>query len=267
MDVAWVWIAVWVAADPSAVSAVDGYDDEPPMVEADTGQLEPSELPEPLEPSELPEPSESSFEGPFASLGAGLSGCGLGCSDLYVGGIARLEAGYRWPHVALGVSFSLGGGDLGRPDLPVAFEDVKVRGSLRYVHAAPFVQVHFVDSGPVDPWIAVGLGVHRLMREFVASQDEVGARLRTWENAGGLRLGVGAPFAVGPRVMVGPRFDYVFPIQGQLCQTLDGEPTSEAGRCIGWNDALDGVGGEARRALRRGRARPWSVALEIRFLF
>ena len=241
---------------PSPETA-DAYDDEPAVALGRTEQVR---------PTVAPTPGVTRRRGGFLSFSGGISNCGVGCSDVAMGGLARFEAGYRWPHVALGASFSMGGADLGTSRGLDGYADARVRTSLRYAYFGPFAQLHFVESGSVDPYVAVGLGYHRLTRAQDVLVDPETIDINPWDESAGVRLGAGAPLFLGERVSLGPRFDYVFPVDGRLCQTVDGQGEDGDG-CTAWSEGLDGLDGDTRRALRRARPRPWSLALEIRVQF
>lgn len=290
MVLRWAWVVASLlraGSDP-----VDAYDDEPPVYEApespatetrseapvSDGRPSDPATPAPASPEEASALSEPKFPGErrvageggrrggFLSLSGGISNCGVGCSDVSMGGLARFEAGFRWPHVALGASVSLGGADLGSSDDLIGFEGLPAQSSLRYAYFGPFAQFHFVASGPIDPYIAFGLGYHRLTRAHDVADGPETIDVNTWDEAAGVRIGGGVPLFLGKRVSLGPRFDYVFPIGGRLCQTVDGR-SEEGGACTSWSDGLDGLDGETRRTLRRIRPQPWSLTLEIRAQF
>lgn len=207
--------------------------------------------------------------GGFIAVSVGISNCGSGCPELTLGGAGRMEGGYRWPHIAVGASVSFGGGqydtvESDEEDIVTSFD---ADGSLRYLHFGPFVQAHFVSTGQVDPFVALGFGYHRLTDVYEARIDQTPFAVRYWESSLGVRVGAGAPIFVGERVTLGPRFDYVFPLGGQQCSTVDGMPVEAEPECVKWSDSLDDRNDVDRRLIRRSRLRPWSLALELRVAF
>lgn len=164
---------------------------------------------------------------------------------------------------------SLGGGqyDTAESDEEDIVTSLDADGSLRYFHFGPFVQAHFVSAGLVDPFVVLGLGYHRLTDAYEARLGQTPFAVRNWESSLGVRVGTGVPIFVGEHVALGPRFDYVFPVGGQRCSTVDGVPVEGEPECADWSDRLDGRNAVDRRLIRRSRLRPWSLALELRVVF
>lgn len=187
------------------------------------------------------------------TLGAGITHCAQDlCTPIPMGGLGRLELGYRLTRVAF-VATVTGGG--GRTDDPDAQET-----SIRMLDAAAGVLLLPVRQGPVDPFVGASLGYSSTSRVFGDSSSID----RQFTKRGALRLSGGLLWYVAPRLALGPRVDVQLPFAGEWCTRNAndrGEDFCESIR----KDIIDmDQGKQAQRSVRRAFPRPWAVTLDLR---
>lgn len=208
---------------------------------------------------EPPEPASEGFRrrGFLITLGVGLTHCAQDfCSPIRMGGLGRLELGYRLTRLAL-VATVTGGG--GRADDPESDEQ-----SIRTLDAAAGVLLLPVRQGPVDPFMGATLGyarTSRVYREDAFNERQIGKR-------GALRLSGGILWHVTSRLALGPRFDVRLPFAGNWCTVPDADNGGMA-QCQSIRDELIRVddsdkSAERKRSDRRAFPRPWALTFDLR---
>lgn len=177
------------------------------------------------------------------------------CDAIPMGGIGRLDLGYRGGFYSLWITVDGGGGRL---DVP-SFEDdagpvTGVRGSLTFMQAGVGVAFHPVDLGRVDPYLGLSLGYSRVEERFRSDQRSYDLVFRR----GGLAPNVGFDVYLTRRVALGPRADVVFPFAGSRCIREQGQE-----ECLNTVDIVDTDEAALARARRRTFPRPWSATVQV----
>ncbi len=186
----------------------------------------------------------------------GLVHCAQGlCDSIPMGGMARLDVGYRAGFYSLWATIDGGGGRL---DIP-AFEDgdglvTRIYGDLTFMQVGVGVAIHPVDLGRVDPYVGLGIGYSRANQRFRSDQRNFDLLYRR----GGVMPQVGIDVYVARRVAVGPRADIVLPFAGSQCVRQSG--TEE---CLNTVDIVDADDAAIARARRRTFPRPWSATFQV----
>ncbi len=187
---------------------------------------------------------------------SGLMHCGQPvCDGIPLGGLARLDAGYRAGFYSLWVTVDGGGGRL---DIP-PFEDedglvTSIHGDLTFLYAAVGASVHPVDLGRVDPYVGASIGYSRVLQRFRSDQRSFDLLYRR----GGVTPSFGFDVYLVRRVSMGPRADILFPFAGSQCIRRDGQE-----ECLNTADIVDADDSAVTRARRRTFPRPWSVSLQV----
>lgn len=177
------------------------------------------------------------------------------CSDIPMGGMGRLDVGYRSGFYSLWLTVDGGGGRL---DLP-PFEDADglvtgIRGGLTFFQAGVGAALHPVDLGRVDPHIGVAFGYSRIEQRFRSDQRSFELRYQR----GAVMPSVGIDVYIARRVAIGPRADLVVPFGGSQC--LRQGRTEE---CLNTADIVDADDAAIARARRRTFPRPWSATVQV----
>ncbi len=177
------------------------------------------------------------------------------CDGIPLGGLARLDVGYRAGFYSLWATVDGGGGRL---DVP-PFEDdagsvTAIHGDLTFLYAGVGASVHPVDLGRVDPYLGLSLGYSRVQQRFRSDQRSFDLLYRR----GGASPSFGFDVYLTRRVSMGPRTDVVFPFGGNQCVRQDGQQ-----ECLNTVDVIDSDDTAVTRARRRTLPRPWSVTLQV----
>lgn len=186
----------------------------------------------------------------------GLTHCGQRlCDSIPMGGMARLDVGYRAGFYSLWVTVDGGGGRL---DV-ASFEDDDglvsgIHGSLTFMQTGVGFSLHPVDLGRVDPHIGLGLGYSRVEQRFRADQRSYDLVYRR----GGVMPSFGLDVYLTRRVALGPRADVVFPFAGSRCLRASGQE-----ECLNTVDIVDSDEAAVARARRRTFPRPWSASVQV----
>lgn len=181
------------------------------------------------------------------------------CDSIPMGGVGRLDVGYRLGLFTLMATVHGGGGRLDIPDFENADEPItNARGGLTFLFAGVAGLLHPVTYGRFDPWLGVGFGYSRIRQRLVADQ----ATLETTFGRGAVELGTGLDIYVARRVAFGPRFDATIPFGGSVCTSTDG-----IGECFNIVDVVDSDTAAIARQRRRAFPRPWSVTMNATIYF
>ncbi|MCX4242550.1 hypothetical protein [Paraliomyxa miuraensis] len=215
----------------------------------------------PSAPSDVASPADE-FErrGFFITLGAGLTHCAQDfCSAIPMGGLGRLELGYRLTRLALVATVTGGGG--------LTNDDDAAETSIRTLDAAAGLLLLPVREGPVDPFIGASLGYARTVRVL----DEASSTDRQYSSRGALRLSGGILWHVTRRAALGPRFDVQMPFAGKWCTRFDSDFDPEP-QCPSIREDIIVVddpdkSNESKRSDRRAFPRPWALTLDLRIAF
>lgn len=208
-------------------------------------------------------------KGGFASIGVGAGHCAAGCSEVPATFAGRFELGYRWGYVALGMSLMYGGGtyktdESGDSDLYATFN---ADGSVRFLDVSPFVRLLFAPTGPFDPFVQLGFGLHRFADKSEIKVTDADLTLDYSLRSAGISLGAGVPIFVSRNVTIGPRFDKMIGFGGVECISIEGQPLEGRDRCEKRTEITQSYNNVDRRWLRLTRPRPWVVSVEARFTF
>ncbi len=190
--------------------------------------------------------------------GAGLVQCGQDlCDSIPMGGLARLDIGYRIGLYSIYATIDGGGGVL---DLPEFDDDegavTNIGGGLSFLYVGAGMAVHPVDLGRVDPFVGVTLGYSRVEQRFRSDERSID----TLYSRGAVAPSMGLEVYVTNRIAIGPRFDVVLPFGGSLCQRSDGLQ-----ECVNTVDIVDSDTPAIARQRRRDFPRPWSTTLQVTF--
>lgn len=280
------------AAEPApeaAEPAPEAVEPAPEAVEPAPEAVEPEPEPEPVAPPlhtfdpmdsprspapatddelpeyDRPEPEEPFLRrGSFVTMGVGLTHCAQDlCTPIPMGGLARLELGYRLGRVAFVGTVTGGGGTTDDPDTDEA--------SIRMLDIAAGALLLPVREGRVDPFLGATLGYASTIRVFKPSMS---SNDRQYTKRGALRLSGGILWHVGRRVSLGPRVDWQLPFAGEWCTRFDPEDAFPPGstsddQCVSIREDIIGVDedevpNEEKRRARRAFPRPWALTLDLR---
>ncbi|MEM6292860.1 MAG: hypothetical protein AAGA54_16415 [Myxococcota bacterium] len=221
----------------------------------DEGQPEPRANTPPPPPPPAPWPGWRR-RGLMLRASTGLMHCAQEvCNGIPMGGMARLDAGYRIGLISIWLTVDGGGGLLDIPE----FEDedglvTGIRGGLSFFYAGAGMALHPMDLGRVDPFVGVSLGFSRVEQRFRSDQRNFDLLY----TRGGVTPSGGLDVYVAPRVAVGPRVDVVLPFGGSQCVEQDGQQD-----CVNTVDIVDTEEAAVARARRRTFPRPWSASVQV----
>ena len=194
--------------------------------------------------------------GPFVTVGVGLTHCAQDyCTTIPMGGLGRLELGWRIERIAF-VATVTGGG--GRAD-----DEDSNEQAIHVLDVAAGLLLLPVREGPVDPFVGASLGYATtigVLREDSSTTRQVAKR-------GAVRLSGGILWHATRRIALGPRFDAQLPFAGEWCthyRDAQLEPFCQSIRediIAVDDDSRDEV---ARRRIRRAFPRPWALTLDLR---
>lgn len=250
----------------------------PEPTPTETAAPQPSPPPPPAEDIEAapitrkdePESTETAYNrrGTFFSAAIGVGHCGATCAEIAAAGFGRLEAGYRFGHLAIGASGGLGISkvETSASDSDDAYGTADASGSMRFGHFAAIMQFFPATTSRFDPYVQVGFGFHRY-RDKGSVRD---GPIDTYDlkvNAPGVLLGAGVPLFLNERTALGLRFDKTIPFAGKICVEIDGMAPPDQSKCEAWSKLTSDANAIDRRYFRLDRERPWSVSLEIRTTF
>ncbi len=177
------------------------------------------------------------------------------CSDIPMGGMGRLDVGYRAGFYSLWLTADGGGGRL---DL-APFEDddgpvTGIRGGLTFFQTGVGAALHPVDLGRVDPHLGLAFGFSRVEQRFRSDQRD----FELVDRRGAVMPSLGIDVYLARRVAVGPRADLVVPFGGSRCVRQGN--TQE---CLSTADIVDADDTATARARRRTFPRPWSATVQV----
>ncbi len=223
-----------------------------------------------------PPPPESTTElavdEPFAragltvAAGAGVWSCASAeCALFPLGGLGQLQFGYRHRYISVMGQLSYGGGAVEVP--PVEEEGFTIAGldgDVRRLDVGLGVQFFPVTQGRWDPFVGVGLG-YVSHRTRLSTEGEDGTLLLS-NSTGGFTVSGGLPIYVARRVSVGPRVAWTTPFAGETCSRTEGAGDGLQ-ECTKVSKTFEGLDPYETRVARRQLVRPWSVTLDVRFVF
>lgn len=208
----------------------------------------------PLEAESQTEDEGDAFErrGFSIEMGVGLTHCPQDfCNPIPMGGLGRLELGYRLGRIAL-VGAVTGGGGLSN-------DDETDEEAIRFFDVGAGLMVLPVKQGPVDPFFGATLGYARTARLY--REDSLNDRQFT--KRGAARFSGGILWHVRPRVAMGPRVDVRLPFAGEWCTRTRTDMSDQCTSIRG--ELLEDLDQEAeKRRQRRAFPRPWAVTLDLR---
>lgn len=262
-------------AEPVSVAPASGAD---PIA---AGPSEPAPVPQqvdpfdaaPLsrEPDEREEEPEDEFNrhGFAMSVGAGLINCSADiCATAPIGGVGRIEVGYRFGVVSVLGGFGFGGASVEPKDFLGVNDsiDPSTKAKLRYLDAGAGLSVLPVRSGRFDPFLTALIGDSRVRFRSTAGDSEYTFELPR----PAARVGAGFGIYVAGPFSIGPRFDIVLPFAGKVCEEQDGEPFESDAEDIcesvsSFIDSAESKVGE--RVGRRELPKPWSFVIDFRAVF
>ena len=191
-------------------------------------------------------------------LGLGVTHCAQGiCDDIAMGGVGRLEVGYRFPLIAVVATTSYGGA-------PVAGEGTGAREAVRFLDVVGGLQLFPVRHGRVDPFVGFGIGYARTAVPYDTSTTT--SIRRQYSKRGALMFSGGLMWQVGPRFALGGRVTARLPFLGEWCTDSSIGGIEDDASCIDIREDLEDSGeGRSKRSQRRAYPRPWAATFDIRF--